>query len=159
MHHTLPLPLPIHFCLCSSWVSWPCTARPWHKAFFSPARYKTRAFHTKAGFRWTTCSGEVLITSFLYTLCWPKSYLPCYCFPRTIPKCLELLPDISDIAFDLAVFLLLQAWHESNIPVLFYIWNELYFKALMSSGQLYIISSEIYLLNRCETDLLFHYSV
>lgn len=35
MHHTLPLPLFIHFCLCSSWVSWPCTARPWHKDFFS----------------------------------------------------------------------------------------------------------------------------
>lgn len=60
---------------------------------------------------------------FSCTLSWPERYLPCYCFHRTIPKGVELLPDISDTTFDLAVFLLLQAWHESNVPVFFYIWK------------------------------------
>ena len=144
-------------------LSWPYTARPWHRDHLFPCalpppstKYTTRALHIVSDKQHAPVKYSV---HFSCTLCWPESYLPRFCFHRTIPKCLELLPDMSDIAFDLAVFLLLQAWHESNIPVLFYIWNQLYFKALMSSGQLYITSSEIYLLNRCETDLLFHYSV
>lgn len=158
VHYSLPLPLAIHFSVvdlhCWTLTQGPCIS-PSHT---HSAMYNTSVLHIK----YISDKQRAPVkywAHFSCTLCWPESYLPCFCFHRTIPKCLELLPDTSDIAFDLAVFLLLQAWHESNIPVFFYIWNQLYFKALMSSGQLCIISSEIYLLNRCETDFLFHCSV
>lgn len=144
-------------------LSWPYTTRPWHRdhIFSSPQLilvWIIKEHLILSTFQTNNMFSEVLNTFFLHTeLAWkPTSML---LFQQSHPKCLEPLPVISDAAFDLAVFWLLQVWHESNIPVFFYIWNQLYFKALMSSGQLYIISSEIYLLNRCETDLVFHYSV
>lgn len=159
LHYTLPFPLAIHFSVmtlhCQTLTQGPSIS---HTHTHS-AIYNMRALHIKyisdkqhapvkywAHFSCTLFLAWKLSSMLLFlqnhsqmpwTLTWYFWYHLWSCCVSTSPS---------------------MTWKQHSCTLLHLLY-QLYFKALMSSGQLYIISSELYLLNRCETDLLFHYSV